>query len=173
MFGTSEACYTREVRSLASQFKYMFHFYSTRPLPCSRAESLEQTCLGWQTCRPVCGVRVLKGRRLISMWLKLAELPYQASSQRKKEKGKKKSEAIRGLVKRQRYHMITVTDCYKSPILVRQKLFREQSESASSPASQNKKQTVFICAQKPRAQGPFPKAWSCSHRFYKRQILAD
>lgn len=75
-------------------------------------KSLDQTSLAWHEysdhlwCLGV--IKRLWWRRLISVWLKLAELPYLASSQRKRK------EAVKRLAKRQRYHMITTADGYTS-----------------------------------------------------------
>lgn len=75
-------------------------------------KSLDQTSLAWHEysdhlwCLGV--IKRLWWRRLISVWLKLAELPYLASSRRKRK------EAVKRLAKRQRYHMITTADGYTS-----------------------------------------------------------
>lgn len=81
-------------------------------LHCSHSKSLDQTSTAWHDhndCLWRWGIiRRLRCRRLISAWPKLAELPYQVSSQRKRK------EAVSRLAKRQRYHMITVADGYTS-----------------------------------------------------------
>lgn len=82
------------------------------PLYCSHAKSLDRTSVAWHDCCDCLWrwgfIRRLWCGRLISVWLKLAEPPYQVSSWRKRK------EAVSRLAKRQRYHMITVADGYTS-----------------------------------------------------------
>lgn len=88
---------------------YQFPHHSTY---WSRGKSSDQTSPAWH-CHSDClwqrGIfRRLWCCRLINAWPKMAELPYQVSSRRKRK------EAVSRLAKQQRYHMITVASGYTS-----------------------------------------------------------
>lgn len=73
---------------------------------------MDQTSTAWHdynNCLWHLGIiRRLWCHRLIGMWLRLAELPYQVSSWRTRK------EAVSRLAKRQQYHMITMANGYTS-----------------------------------------------------------
>lgn len=112
----SQQTQSPELLALPSLF-YFKSFIYILPIPqlCHfigpQTKSLEQTSTAWQCYTDYLGVaKRLWCCRLISVWLKLAELPYQVSSWRRR-KG-----TVSRLAKQQRYHMMaTANGCTSHP----------------------------------------------------------
>lgn len=123
-----------ELSALAVQILYL-HITSspTVPLSCSPHQKLGTTTpIVWVLKR-------LWRRRLISVWLKLAELPYQVSSWRKKKGHCKQISQMTAIS-----HDDHGRQLHKSPILLCQELFKGHLETASLFSSQSRRQTVLF-----------------------------